>query len=321
MKLLIFRFLAAQHWSLRLSRPTRRTQQPEKKSSPSARSVIGSARTPRTSSARSLTGWSAGRPERIPDYNYSEANKTSGITWTEETLKIYLKNPQKMVPGTKMVFPGLSSETDIDNVIAYLKQFGPDGKKNLIATDVRSLRDRSWQAALRAGRWRPRRRRPSRFELGEIGGVAYAAGGIELAPFRDRSRSRRTGRRSGPLPLPTRARVMTIDMARPALRFVKNFFRALKRIAAKIERQHDALRAPCRAISAPSRCDSLPMTGAPRSSRMSASTASGNAAPLSIHISQKWESRADAAQRGEIVADRAEWRRDRRHKACETDTG
>ena len=28
-----------------------------------------------------------------------------------------------------MTFPGLTSETDIDNIIAYLKQFGPDGKK------------------------------------------------------------------------------------------------------------------------------------------------------------------------------------------------
>ena len=64
-----------------------------------------------------------------PGYNYSEPNKNSGITWTEENLKTYLKNPQKMIPGTKMVFPGLTSETDIDNVIAYLKQFGPDGKK------------------------------------------------------------------------------------------------------------------------------------------------------------------------------------------------
>jgi cytochrome c len=64
-----------------------------------------------------------------PGYHYSDANKNSGITWTEANLKEYLKNPQKMVPGTKMVFPGLPSEEDIDNVIAYLKQFGPDGKK------------------------------------------------------------------------------------------------------------------------------------------------------------------------------------------------
>ena len=64
-----------------------------------------------------------------PGYNYSEANKSSGITWDEATLKVYLKDPKAKVPGTKMVFPGLSNEQDIDNVIAYLKQFGPDGKK------------------------------------------------------------------------------------------------------------------------------------------------------------------------------------------------
>jgi cytochrome c len=64
-----------------------------------------------------------------PDYHYSDANKNSGITWDEATLKEYLKDPKAMVPGTKMVFPGLKSEEDVDNVIAYLKQFGPDGKK------------------------------------------------------------------------------------------------------------------------------------------------------------------------------------------------
>jgi cytochrome c len=64
-----------------------------------------------------------------PDYHYSDANKNSGLTWDEATLKEYLKDPKAKVPGTKMVFPGLSSEEDIANVIAYLKQFGPDGKK------------------------------------------------------------------------------------------------------------------------------------------------------------------------------------------------
>jgi cytochrome c len=64
-----------------------------------------------------------------PDYHYSDANKNSGLTWDEATLKEYLKDPKAKVPGTKMVFPGLSSDEDIGNVIAYLKQFGPDGKK------------------------------------------------------------------------------------------------------------------------------------------------------------------------------------------------
>jgi cytochrome c len=65
----------------------------------------------------------------IEGYSYSDANKNSGLTWDEATLKVYLKNPREKVPGTKMTFPGLTSQTDIDNVVAYLKQFGPDGKK------------------------------------------------------------------------------------------------------------------------------------------------------------------------------------------------
>jgi len=71
-----------------------------------------------------------GRPAgTYPGYNYSEANKTSALTWDEATLKVYLKNPKEKVPGTKMVFPGLPSDDDIANVIAYVKQFGPDGRK------------------------------------------------------------------------------------------------------------------------------------------------------------------------------------------------
>lgn len=64
-----------------------------------------------------------------PDYSYSDANKNSGLTWDEATLKDYLKNPRAKVPGTKMIFPGLQKQADIDNVVAYLVQFGPDGKK------------------------------------------------------------------------------------------------------------------------------------------------------------------------------------------------
>src|SRR6204780_163828 len=64
------------------------------------------------------------------DYAYSDANKNSGITWDEATLKEYLKNPRAKVPGTKMIFPGLPKDEDISNVIAYLKQFGPAGKKS-----------------------------------------------------------------------------------------------------------------------------------------------------------------------------------------------
>lgn len=65
----------------------------------------------------------------VPGYNYSEANKNSGLTWDEPTFREYIKNPKAKVPGTKMIFAGLTREKDIDDIVAYLEQFGPDGKK------------------------------------------------------------------------------------------------------------------------------------------------------------------------------------------------
>ena len=65
----------------------------------------------------------------VEGYNYSDANKNSGLTWDEATFKEYIKNPRAKVPGTKMVFAGITNETEIDNLIAYLKQFDKDGKK------------------------------------------------------------------------------------------------------------------------------------------------------------------------------------------------
>ena len=65
----------------------------------------------------------------VEGYNYSDANKNSGLTWDEATFKEYIKNPKAKVPGTKMIFPGLTTDKEIDDIFAYLKQFGPDGKK------------------------------------------------------------------------------------------------------------------------------------------------------------------------------------------------
>jgi cytochrome c len=63
-----------------------------------------------------------------PGYNYSNANKNSGLIWDEATLQEYLKNPKAKVPGTKMLFPGLKRDDDIVNVIAFLKQYGSETK-------------------------------------------------------------------------------------------------------------------------------------------------------------------------------------------------
>ena len=63
-----------------------------------------------------------------PDYTYSEAMKSSGLVWDEATFKDYIRDPKAKVPGTKMSFAGLTKQSDIDNVTAYLKTFAPDGK-------------------------------------------------------------------------------------------------------------------------------------------------------------------------------------------------
>ena len=64
-----------------------------------------------------------------PGYQYSPANKDSGIVWTPEELDKYLESPQTVVPHTKMIFPGLKDAQKRKDVIAYLEQFGPDGEK------------------------------------------------------------------------------------------------------------------------------------------------------------------------------------------------
>jgi len=66
----------------------------------------------------------------VPGYNYSDANKNSGITWDEATFREYIKNPKAKIPGTKMVFAGIPTDAEIDGLIAYLKQFDASGKKN-----------------------------------------------------------------------------------------------------------------------------------------------------------------------------------------------
>ncbi len=63
-----------------------------------------------------------GRPAgTIEGFNYSAANKNSGIVWTDEVMFEYLEAPQKYMPGTRMVFPGLPAAQERADVIAYLK--------------------------------------------------------------------------------------------------------------------------------------------------------------------------------------------------------
>jgi cytochrome c len=63
-----------------------------------------------------------GRPSHsIPNFNYSDPMKAYTVTWDPPTLDHYLIDPRQTVPGTKMIFPGVKSEAERSNIIAYLE--------------------------------------------------------------------------------------------------------------------------------------------------------------------------------------------------------
>ncbi len=45
----------------------------------------------------------------------------SGLIWTEANLSAYLKEPKAFIPNNRMNFIGLKDDTDIANLIAWLK--------------------------------------------------------------------------------------------------------------------------------------------------------------------------------------------------------
>jgi cytochrome c len=65
----------------------------------------------------------------IEGFNYSQANKDSGIVWDEKNFAEYIEDPKTFMPGNKMAFAGIKKQDEILNLIAFLKQYGPDGKK------------------------------------------------------------------------------------------------------------------------------------------------------------------------------------------------
>jgi nitrite reductase (NO-forming) len=68
----------------------------------------------------SLAGIIGRKSGAEPNYGYSPAMKDANLTWDAKTLDAYLDDPQKLVPGNKMPFPGLKTAQDRADVIAFL---------------------------------------------------------------------------------------------------------------------------------------------------------------------------------------------------------
>jgi len=74
-----------------------------------------------------LNGLDGRHSGSVAGFSYSDANKNSGVVWSEATFKQYIKDPQAMIPGTKMIFPGIKNETEIGNLWSYVSQFDAEG--------------------------------------------------------------------------------------------------------------------------------------------------------------------------------------------------
>ena len=72
----------------------------------------------------SLAGILGRKAGSDPSYSYSPAMKQANIVWDAKSLDAYLRDPQKVVPGNKMPFPGLKTDNDRADVIAFFAGSG-----------------------------------------------------------------------------------------------------------------------------------------------------------------------------------------------------
>jgi len=64
-----------------------------------------------------LLGSTAGNVE---GFRFSGPMKRSGIVWDEKNLAAFLRNPQEVVPNTRMPFSGMGDEAALKALVGYL---------------------------------------------------------------------------------------------------------------------------------------------------------------------------------------------------------
>lgn len=67
-----------------------------------------------------LFGWKTGR---TTGFSYTDASNDEGITWGEDTLREYLQNPKKDIPGTKMISAGIKKKGESRTNSLSLKSY------------------------------------------------------------------------------------------------------------------------------------------------------------------------------------------------------
>ncbi|MCF5281334.1 c-type cytochrome [Pseudomonas syringae] len=77
---------------------------------PSARSAFGPP-------LNGIIGRQAGQQE---GYVYTDAMKNSGLVWTREALRTYIKDPSAVVPGTRMKLWWMGNDERMEDLLEYL---------------------------------------------------------------------------------------------------------------------------------------------------------------------------------------------------------
>lgn len=70
-----------------------------------------------------LNGIIGRRAGSVEGYVYSPAMKNATLVWSEKNLKTFLKSPGDTVPGNKMRFWGIGSDSQIADLLAYLRKY------------------------------------------------------------------------------------------------------------------------------------------------------------------------------------------------------
>jgi cytochrome c len=71
----------------------------------------------------SLAGVFGRKAGTLPSFTrYSDALKSSGVTWDEKTLDAWIADPQHMIPGNEMTFSGIKNSQQRSDMIAFLKR-------------------------------------------------------------------------------------------------------------------------------------------------------------------------------------------------------
>ena len=65
--------------------------------------------------------WNRKAGELASFARYSDALKSSGVVWNDKTLDEWITDPQHLIPGNQMTFPGIKDSQQRADLLAFLK--------------------------------------------------------------------------------------------------------------------------------------------------------------------------------------------------------